>query len=183
MGIIKPKRTTQAGRVPNLGNLDAGEIAINLVDKKLYVRDTSNNVQELTTRTLESLDNLSISGPVDNQVLKYNNTTGKWVNSTITTPWTSASGYIYHNEAVSIGKSTHNPNYALDVEGAGSFSEMYINGFQVTGTPSPFLMSATIVSQDFIIPPYYFASSPTPIQVGEGATVTVSDNSSLVVTP
>ena len=94
MGIIKPKRTTQAGRVPNLGNLDAGEIAINLVDKKLYVRDTSNNVQELTTRTLESLDNLSISGPVDNQVLKYNNTTGKWVNSTITTPWTDRKSVV-----------------------------------------------------------------------------------------
>ena len=58
---IKPKRSSTASNVPSTSNLDAGEIAINLVDKKLYVRDTNSNILELTTRTLNSLDNITIS--------------------------------------------------------------------------------------------------------------------------
>lgn len=55
---IKPKRTTTSGAagVPTTSNLEAGEIAINLADKKLFVRDTSSNILELTTRTINSLD-------------------------------------------------------------------------------------------------------------------------------
>jgi hypothetical protein len=77
---ITPKRSASAGTVPTTSNLDAGEIAINLADKKLYVRDTSSNILELTTRTISSQDDSSISGLTDGQVLTYSTTSSKWEN-------------------------------------------------------------------------------------------------------
>ena len=81
---ITPKRTSTASNVPTTSNLDAGEIAINLADKKLYVRDTSNNILELTTRTLSSQDDTNISSLANNQVLTYNSTSSKWENKNST---------------------------------------------------------------------------------------------------
>jgi hypothetical protein len=36
--IFKPKRSTTAGNVPNLSNLADGELAVNIADRKIYVR-------------------------------------------------------------------------------------------------------------------------------------------------
>ena len=49
---IKPKRTTTSGNNPTTSNLAEGEIAINLADKKLYVRDTGNNILTLADGAL-----------------------------------------------------------------------------------------------------------------------------------
>ena len=81
---IKPKRSASAGNVPTTAHLDAGEIAVNLVDKKIYVRDTSSNILELTTRTISSQDDTSISSLTDGQVLTYSTTSSKWENKTST---------------------------------------------------------------------------------------------------
>jgi len=78
--VIKPKRTTSSGNVPSTSNLSTGEIAVNLADKKLYVRDTSTNILELTTRTVTSLDDTTISSPSNGQVLKYHASSSKWTN-------------------------------------------------------------------------------------------------------
>ena len=78
--VIKPKRTTSSGNVPSTSNLSTGEIAVNLADKKLYVRDTSTNILELTTRTVSALDDTTISSVSDGQVLKYNASSSKWTN-------------------------------------------------------------------------------------------------------
>ena len=80
--IIKPKRTSTSGNIPTTGNLEVGEIAINLADKKLYVRDTSSNILELTTRTINALDNVNVVSISDGDTLQYNSTTGKWENTT-----------------------------------------------------------------------------------------------------
>ncbi len=76
--VIKPKRTTSSGNVPGTSDITNGEIAVNLADKKLYVRDTGTNILELTTRTVSSLDDTTISGPSSGQVLKYNGSV--WTN-------------------------------------------------------------------------------------------------------
>ena len=76
--IIKPKRTTSSGNVPSTSDLTTGEIAVNLADKNLYVRDTSTNILELTTRTVTALDDTTISSPSSGQVLKYNGSV--WTN-------------------------------------------------------------------------------------------------------
>jgi archaellum component FlaG (FlaF/FlaG flagellin family) len=77
---ILPKRTTSSGNVPTTSNLAQGEIAVNLADKKLYVRDTGSNILELTTRSVSALDDTTISSPSNGQVLKYNSSTSKWTN-------------------------------------------------------------------------------------------------------
>ena len=78
--VIQPKRTTSSGNVPTTSNLAQGEIAVNLADKKLYVRDTSTNILELTTRTVSSLDDTTITSASNGQVLKYNSSSSKWTN-------------------------------------------------------------------------------------------------------
>ena len=42
--IFKPKRSNTASSVPTIGDLIDGELAINSIDKKIYVRDGSNIV-------------------------------------------------------------------------------------------------------------------------------------------
>jgi hypothetical protein len=80
---IKPKRSTTSGvnGVPTTDNLEAGEIAINLVDKKLFVRDTSDSILELTTRTISALDDTTITAtPAEGDTLVYDSALGVWVN-------------------------------------------------------------------------------------------------------
>ena len=78
--VIKPKRTTSSGNVPGTSDLSTGEIAVNLADKKLYVRDTGSNILELTTRTVSALDDTTITSVADGQVLKYSSSSSKWTN-------------------------------------------------------------------------------------------------------
>jgi len=78
--VIKPKRTTVGGNVPTTSEIVSGEIAVNLADKKLYVRDTGSNILELTTRTVSALDDTTITSVANGQVLKYNSSSSKWTN-------------------------------------------------------------------------------------------------------
>jgi len=79
---ILPRRTTSNRNKPTTSNLVAGEIAVNLADKKLYVRDTGDNILELTTRAVSALDDTTITNVADGEVLKYNSTSSKWTNQT-----------------------------------------------------------------------------------------------------
>ena len=76
--VIKPKRTTSSGNVPTTSEIATGEIAVNLADKKLYVRDTGSNILELTTRTVSALDDTTITSVANGQVLKW--TGSAWTN-------------------------------------------------------------------------------------------------------
>ncbi len=46
--IIKPKRSETLGSVPTTADLATGEIAINIADKKIYIRDGATNIVDLT---------------------------------------------------------------------------------------------------------------------------------------
>lgn len=180
---IKPKRSATAGNVPDTSNLDAGEIAINLADKKLYVRDTSNNVLELTTRTLSSLDDLNISGISDDQILKYNSTTSQWENSTLAaSAWSEGSGFIYNTSTIGIGTTTPNTSYKLDVNGAVNCSALYVGGAQLDGSTAPFLVTATLVTSDYTVPTNYDATKEGTVDIDTGVTVNISAGSTLSVT-
>ena len=54
MAKILPKRSSVRGTVPDTSDLDAGEIAINTADAKLYVRGASNNIVTLATGNADS---------------------------------------------------------------------------------------------------------------------------------
>jgi len=179
---ITPKRTSTASNVPTTSNLDAGEIAINLADKKLYVRDTSNNILELTTRTLSALDNVSFSGLSNDQVLQYDSATNSWKNATLASAWNNGSGFIYTTSTVGIGTSSPNTSYKLDVNGTVNCSSLFVNGSAVSGQVAPFTVTASLVSSDYTVPENYNGSAPGPISIGTGVTVSVFTGSNLSIT-
>jgi len=45
--VIKPKRSEVAASIPTTGQLEVGEIAINLPDGKIFSKNTAGNVVEL----------------------------------------------------------------------------------------------------------------------------------------
>lgn len=47
--ILKPKRSSTPGAVPSAVSLQQGEIAINLPDRKIFVKDHTDTVVEIPT--------------------------------------------------------------------------------------------------------------------------------------
>jgi len=184
--IIKPKRSENAGTVPTTSNLEAGEIAINLADKKLFVRDTSNNILELTTRTLGSLEDIYLSGETNTQPMHYNSTNGRWENyNRDTGPWTTGTGKLYYNSSgskVSTGKSTHSGTYNLEIDGAFNSSEQITLASGKKVGPSWFLESATLVDESYDIPCTFDAEARADTAIAEDVVVKVCTGSFLRVT-
>ena len=54
--VLKPKRTSTAGKVPTTTDItNAGEIALNMADAKLYFRDGNSTIKELTVTTAQGV--------------------------------------------------------------------------------------------------------------------------------
>lgn len=49
--VIKLKRSETASSVPQSTDLQVGELAINTADKKIYVKDSGNNIIEVANQT------------------------------------------------------------------------------------------------------------------------------------
>jgi len=49
--VIKLKRSETASSVPQTSDLQVGELAINTADKKIYVKDSGNNIIEVANQT------------------------------------------------------------------------------------------------------------------------------------
>lgn len=79
--VIKPKRSTVAGNIPNTTNIEQYEIAMNTADKKIYTRDGADNIVQIGAGALSSLGDVAVTSPSNGQNLTYNSTTGKWQNS------------------------------------------------------------------------------------------------------
>ncbi len=165
---IKPKRSSTASQAPTTSNLEAGEIAVNLADKKLYVRDTSNNILELTTRNLNSLDNVSVASPSDGQVLKYNSTSSVWEaqEDTAKTNLTSLTDVSVTTPAV---------DQVLQYNGTS-----WVNT-ALTTTTNPLNAWSTQLTYDYTLPAYFLAEQSGPWQINSGATLTISENSTVFV--
>ena len=179
--IIKPKRTSSAGTVPTTSNLEEGEIAINLADKKLFVRDTSNNILELTTRTLGSLDDIYLSGETDAQPLHYNSSSNRWENyNRDLGPWNTSSGNTYYNVGsahTAIGKNTHSGTYTLEVEGAFNASGQITLASGKKVGPGWFNESASLVTESYDIPCTYNAEASTDTAIAVDVVVKVCTGS------
>jgi len=178
---FKPKRTTTSSNVPSTANLEAGEIAINLADKKLFVRDTSNNILELTTRNVSSLDDVNISGLSNDQVLQYNSTSSKWENTTLTNIWSDSGSFIYNTSTVGIGTATPNTDYKLDVNGTVNCTTLYVGGVQVDGGNPPFLLTQPVITTNYTVAANFNASSSGVVDVATGITLDVGANANLSI--
>jgi len=184
--IIKPKRSANAGTVPTTSNLEAGEIAINLADKKLFVRDTSNNILELTSRTLNSLEDIYLSGETNNQPMHYNSSTSRWENyNRDMGPWTTGASKLYYNangSKVSIGKNTHSGTYNLEIDGSFNSSEQITLASGKKVGPSWFLESTTLVDESYDIPCTYDAEARADTAIAVDVVVKVCTGSTFKVT-
>ena len=61
---IKLKRSSVAGKVPTTAQLEAGEIAINTADGKLYFERDDSTVQTIVTTNAVITGSLNINGPI-----------------------------------------------------------------------------------------------------------------------
>jgi hypothetical protein len=76
--VIKLKNSGTANSAPTA--LEAGELAINYADGKIYYKNASNTIVAFnTTVTLDSIFDVAITNPEEFQGLSYNGTT--WVNN------------------------------------------------------------------------------------------------------
>jgi hypothetical protein len=76
--VIKLKNSGTANSAPT--SLEAGELAINYADGKIYYKNASNTIVAFnTTVTLDSIFDVAITNPEEFQGLSYNGTT--WVNN------------------------------------------------------------------------------------------------------
>lgn len=60
--VIKPKRSEVAASIPSTGDLEVGELAINLIDGKLYSRSSANVIKELGGAGATTLQAVTNSG-------------------------------------------------------------------------------------------------------------------------
>jgi hypothetical protein len=97
---IRIKRTITPGAVPVAGDLQQGELAVNLYDRKLFTKDQSNNVVELTSAGGAGISlwtaNTATPPPSTNY-LWFNTDTGRVlvsVNDGTSTQWVDASPSI-----------------------------------------------------------------------------------------
>ena len=69
--IIKPKRSTVAGKVPTTSDIVNGEIAINSTDQKVYT-NAGGTVTQIGAGKLSALGDVTITTPTNGQTLAYN---------------------------------------------------------------------------------------------------------------
>ena len=171
---IKPKRTTTSGidGVPTTSNLEAGEIAINLADKKLFVRDTSSNILELTTRTINSLDDATISSPTTGEVLTYNAGLVGWEN----TAATSAEWVTTEHVVTTAGERSFSAAYT-----SGSL-DVFLNGIRLDSSDYVAVSGVLIildtgaaVGDTVYISSYTLTSGALPSQSGNSGKYLTTD--------
>ena len=66
---IKPKRSTTQGQIPGLNDLEDGEMAINIVDQKIYIR-SGNNVETVAQAATGATPVFTeLTGPLTTQLV------------------------------------------------------------------------------------------------------------------
>ncbi len=189
---IKPKRSSTASNVPSTSNLDAGEIAINLADKKLYVRDTNSNILELTTRTVSSLDDTTISSVSNGQTLIYNSSKSKWENGAATV----ADSSVTMAKIASAVWSGFDTNIIPDTDNTrslGSATKQWKDVFigpgtlHANGVPQSFNTGFSInptndvINTDITVKNGYTASRSGTGKIGTSVTVTLETGSFMTI--
>ena len=70
--VIKPKRSAVPASVPTSGQLEIGELAINIPDGKLYTKDSTGTIRELGGAGSVSLQNVTNIGAVTTNNITLN---------------------------------------------------------------------------------------------------------------
>jgi len=59
--VIKLKKNESANTVPTTSDMVVGEVAVNTTDKKIYVRDSSNNIVQVASNDIDEATALAIA--------------------------------------------------------------------------------------------------------------------------
>jgi hypothetical protein len=70
--VIKPKRSTVAASIPTAGQLEIGELALNLADRKFYTKNNSGSVVEVGGAGSVTLQDVTTSGAVTTNNITLN---------------------------------------------------------------------------------------------------------------
>lgn len=70
--VIKPKRSAVAASIPTSGQLEIGELAINIPDGKLYTKDSAGSIKELGGAGSVSLQTVTNNGAITTNNLTLN---------------------------------------------------------------------------------------------------------------
>jgi hypothetical protein len=162
MTIIKPKRSETANAVPTTSDIVAGEMAINIIDKIIYVRDSSNNIIEVAnysgggTYSNSQVDShLNTSTATTNQILSWDGSNYDWIDGQTSDNQKefTASGSISAGDVVrlngdgtvsrtdysefSLYKTLNNPNaYSSSVDDRFGRSVSISESYTIVGTPN-----------------------------------------------
>jgi hypothetical protein len=75
---IKPKRSNVPGNIPTTSNLEGGELAVNMADRKVWINNGTSVVQ-VGAGTLAALGGITLTTPVAGDALVYTGST--WANT------------------------------------------------------------------------------------------------------
>jgi hypothetical protein len=87
------KRTSVSGREPTASDIDVGELAVNLADKKLFTKDGAGTVIQLGGGSGTG-DVVGPSSATDNAIARFDTTTGKLIQDSIVTIGDNGSLYL-----------------------------------------------------------------------------------------
>jgi hypothetical protein len=157
--VIKLKRSESANAVPLAGDLVVGEVAANLVDKKIYAKDSTGNVVLLATAS-DTLQNITSRGATSSAAIELTNTTSSTSTTTgalkvaggVGVAGKLSAGSISVNNAYTLPSSDGTANQVISTDGAGNLTFIPNgSGFAAITSPSQTSLSAiTSSSLDFV---------------------------------
>lgn len=101
------KKSSMPEKKPNVADLEIGEIAVNLSDKKLYSKNSSNEVIQLSSANLIGLGDVSNIAPLDLQFIQFDS--GLFRSKTISPNLTvNVSGFVTASANVTFNDLTSN---------------------------------------------------------------------------
>jgi hypothetical protein len=80
---IKPKRSSVPNNTPTTSNLESGELAVNMADRKIWINNGTDVIQ-VGAGTLAALSGISITNAASGDALVFNGT--NWINTRIENP-------------------------------------------------------------------------------------------------
>ena len=114
---IKPKRTNVGGRVPTTSDIEIGEIAVNMVDKKIYTHEPNGTIIELSPTLSDSETRALFSASGD---ISYNSTTGEFT-------FTGTSGGTSYTDSDVETYLTDNNTIDIEIDGTINASRLTVS--------------------------------------------------------
>jgi hypothetical protein len=134
---IKLKRSSIAGKVPTTSQLEAGELAINTVDGKLYFERDDSTIQSIVTTNALITGSLNINGPITGSSFKGD---GSAITGVVTSSYALTASY-----AANVPETA---SYALEADKLdGQHGSYYLNATNINaGTISDTYLPNSISS-------------------------------------